>query len=78
MQDTVEERKMVVGLPECLSPTYPKKTTVSQAWIAEHLGMRNTANVSRIIHRMDLSRLHAKASMNLKPFVSERMKENEH
>jgi len=30
-----------------------KKTTVSQAWIAEHLGMRNAADVSRVIQRMN-------------------------
>jgi hypothetical protein len=55
-----------------------KKTTVSQAWLAEHLGMRNAANVSRIIHRMDFSQLQEKVSENLRRFVSERMKENEH
>ena len=32
-----------------------KKTTVLQAWVTEHLGMKNTANVSRGIHCMDLS-----------------------
>ena len=32
-----------------------KKTTVSQAWIAEHLGMKNVDNVSRAIHLMALS-----------------------
>ena len=69
---------MVGDLPECLSPAYPKKTTISQAWITEHLGMKNAANVGRVIHRMDLSRLHAKASKNLRPFVSQRMKEKEH
>ncbi|MFM8831397.1 MAG: transposase [Spartobacteria bacterium] len=55
-----------------------KKTTVSQAWIAEHLGMKNSANVSRVIHRMDLSRLEEKVSEDLRRFVSEKMKENEH
>jgi len=34
-----------------------KKTTVFQAWIAEHLGMKNAANVSRVIHRMGSSRV---------------------
>jgi hypothetical protein len=29
-----------------------KKTTVSQAVIVEHLGMKNAANVSRVIHRV--------------------------
>lgn len=55
-----------------------KKTTVSQAWIAEHLGMKNSANVSRVIHRMDLSRLEEKVSGDLRRFASEKMKENEH
>ena len=45
-----------------------KKTTVSQAWIAEHLGMKNAANVSRVIHRMDLSQLQEKVSGNLRRF----------
>ena len=31
-----------------------KKTTVSQARIEEHMGMRNAGNVSRVLHRMDL------------------------
>ena len=55
-----------------------KNTTVSQAWIAEHLGMKNVANVSRIIHRMDLTQLQEKVSGNLRRFVSEKMKEHEH
>jgi putative transposase len=54
-----------------------KKTTVSQAWIAEHLGMKNAANVSRVIHRMDLSRLENKVSEELRRFVGAKMKENE-
>jgi hypothetical protein len=29
-----------------------KKTTLSQAWMAEHQGMKNASNVSRVIHRM--------------------------
>jgi hypothetical protein len=29
-----------------------KKTTVSQAWIGEHLGMKNAANASRVIYRV--------------------------
>jgi hypothetical protein len=32
-----------------------KKTTVSQSWIAEYLGMKNAVNVSRAIHIKDLS-----------------------
>ena len=55
-----------------------QKTTVSQAWIAEHLGMKNAANVSRAIHRMDLSQLQEKVSGNLRRFVSEKTKESEH
>jgi hypothetical protein len=55
-----------------------KKTTVSQAWIAEHLGMKNAANVSRVIHRMELSQLQEKVPGNLMRFVSEEMKEHEH
>jgi REP element-mobilizing transposase RayT len=55
-----------------------KKTTVSQAWIAEHLSMKNAANVSRVIHRMDLSRMEAKVSGELRRFIEEKMKENEH
>jgi REP element-mobilizing transposase RayT len=54
-----------------------KKTTVSQAWIAEHLGMKNAANVSRVIHRMDLSRLENKVSEELWRFAGAKMKENE-
>lgn len=67
-----EPRKVsLTGLPW-------KKTTVSQAWIEEHLGMRNAGNVSRVTHRMDLPQLQEKISKNLRRFVSERMKENEH
>ena len=55
-----------------------KKTTVSQAWIAEHLGMKNVANVSRVMHRMDLTQLQERVSGNLRRFVSEKMKEHEH
>jgi hypothetical protein len=54
-----------------------KKTTVSQAWIAEHLGMKNAANVSRVIHRMGSSRIEKKVSAKLARLVSEKMKENE-
>jgi REP element-mobilizing transposase RayT len=55
-----------------------KKTTMSQAWIAEHLGMKNAVNVSRVIHRMDISRIEKKVPTHLRFFVSERMKQNEH
>ena len=55
-----------------------KKTTVSQAWIADHLGMKNAANVSRVIHRLDRPILEKKVSEELKQFLSEKMKENAH
>ena len=55
-----------------------KKTAVSQAWIVAHLGMKNAANVSRVIHRMHLSQLQEKFPGHLRRFVSEKMKENEH
>jgi hypothetical protein len=29
-----------------------KTTTVSQAWIVEHLGMKNAADLSGVIHRV--------------------------
>ena len=54
-----------------------KKTTVSQAWIAEHLGVKNAANVSRAIHLMVLSLSEEKVSETLRSFVSGKMKENE-
>ena len=50
-----------------------KKTTVSQAWIADHLGMKNAANVSRVIHRLDRPTLEKKASEELRQFLSEKM-----
>jgi hypothetical protein len=34
-----------------LARLLPKRTTVSQAWIAERLGMRSAANVSLALHR---------------------------
>jgi hypothetical protein len=49
-----------------------KKTTVSQAWIAEHLGMKNAANVSRVIHRMGSSRIEKKVPETQRCFVSEK------
>jgi hypothetical protein len=55
-----------------------KTTTVSQAWIARHLGMKNAANVSRVLYRMDLSQLQEKVSGSLRRFISEKMGENEH
>jgi hypothetical protein len=54
-----------------------KKTTASQAWIAEHVGVKNAANVSRTIHLMALSLSEEKASEKLTRFVSEKMNENE-
>jgi hypothetical protein len=55
-----------------------KKTTVSQAWIAGRLGMRNAANVSRVIHRMDFSRMQKRVPETLSRFVLGKIKENEH
>ena len=52
-------------------------TTVSQAVIVEHLGMKNAANVSRVIHLIVLSRLEKKVSAKFTRFVSEKKKENE-
>jgi hypothetical protein len=37
-----------------------KKTTMSQSVIAEHLGMKNAADLSSVIHRVDLSRSEKK------------------
>ena len=54
-----------------------KKTTVSQVVIAEHLGMKNAANVSRVIRRMGSSRIEKKVPETLRCFVSEKMKEKE-
>jgi len=39
-----------------------KKTTVSQAWRAENLGMKNVANASRAFHIMGLSLSEKKVS----------------
>jgi hypothetical protein len=54
-----------------------KRTKASQAWIAEHLGVKNAANVSRAIHLMTLSWIEKKVSAKLARLVSEKMKENE-
>jgi hypothetical protein len=54
-----------------------KKKTMSQAVIAEHRGMKNVANVSRVIQLMNLSRIEKKVPKMLRCFVSEKMKENE-
>ena len=54
-----------------------KKTTVSQAVIAEHLGMKNAADLSSLIHRMGSSLIEKKVPETLRVFVSEKMKENE-
>jgi hypothetical protein len=51
-----------------------KKTTMSQVMIAEHLGMKHAADLSSVIHSVDLSRLEKKAPGKLKRFVSEKMK----
>jgi hypothetical protein len=54
-----------------------KKTTVSQAWIAEHLGMKNAADLSSVIHRMRSSQIEKKVPETRRCFVSQKMKENE-
>jgi hypothetical protein len=54
-----------------------KKTTVSQTWIGEHLGMKNAVNVSRSFKIITLSWIKKKVSAKLARFVSEKMKENE-
>jgi hypothetical protein len=48
-----------------------KKTMVSQSWIAEYLGMKNAANVSRGIRIMALSGIKKKVSAKFTRFVSE-------
>jgi hypothetical protein len=45
--------------------------------MAELLGVKNAANISRVIHLMDLSRIEKKFPEMLRCFVSEKMKENE-
>jgi REP element-mobilizing transposase RayT len=55
-----------------------KKTTVSQGWIAEHLRMKNAANVSRVVHRMNQARLEKKVSKEMRRFIEDKMKENAH
>ena len=50
-----------------------KKTTMSQPWIAEHLGMKNADNANRVIRRIDLSRIQKKVPETLRSFVSEKM-----
>ena len=47
----------------------------SQAWIAERMCIKNAANVSRIVHRMNPSPLEKEVSEELCRFI---MKENEH
>jgi hypothetical protein len=49
-----------------------KKTTVSQVCIAEHLGIKNAANVSRPIYFMVLSLSEKKVSEKLTRFRSEK------
>jgi hypothetical protein len=49
-----------------------KKTTASQVWIAEHLGVKNAADVSRFIHLMVLSLSEKKVSEKLTRFRSEK------
>jgi hypothetical protein len=54
-----------------------KKTTVSQSWIAEYLGMKNAVNLSRDIHIMVLYGIEKKVSAKFTRFISVKMKENE-
>jgi hypothetical protein len=53
-----------------------KKTTVSQSWIAEYLGMKNASNIGMAIHLIALSLIKKKVSSKLARFVSEKVKEN--
>jgi putative transposase len=55
-----------------------KKTTVSQGWIAEHLKMKNAANVSRAINRISRQDLKMRVSDTLNAFVEAHMGEIEH
>jgi hypothetical protein len=50
---------------------------MSQAWIAKHLERKNAPNVSRILHRIDLSRIKKMGLATSRCFASEKMKENE-
>ena len=50
---------------------------MSQSWIVEYLGMKNAADLSSVIHRVDSSRIEKKVPEKLRGFVSEKMKENE-
>ena len=50
---------------------------MSQSWIAEHLGMKNAADLSTVIHRMGSSRIEKKVPEKLRGFVSGKMKEIE-
>jgi len=45
---------------------------VSQAVIAEHLGMKNATNVSSVIHRMRSSPIEKKVPETQRCFVSEK------
>jgi hypothetical protein len=54
-----------------------KKTTVFQSCIAEYLGMKIAANVSRAIHIMALSGIEKKVFAKFTRFISEKKKENE-
>ncbi len=49
-----------------------EKTTVSQAWITEHLGMKNADDASRPIHLMVLSLSEKKVSEKLTRLRSEK------
>jgi len=55
-----------------------EKTTVSQSWIAEKLEMKNPANLSRVIHRMNMEKIAQKVPATLAEFAVLKMKENAH
>jgi hypothetical protein len=55
-----------------------EKTTVSQSWIAEKLEMKNPANLSRVIHRMNMEKIAQKVSATLAEYAVLKMKENAH
>jgi hypothetical protein len=43
-------------------------TTVSQSWITGHLGMNNVESASRVIHRINLSRIEKKVHAKIEVF----------
>lgn len=77
MANLTREDSMVRGFTDSrkvLIAWVPWKTTpVSQAWIAEHLSIKNACTVSSVIHHMDFSQLQGTVSGNLKRLVSQKM-----